>query len=160
MVTNNGGIDKIESAADISLNVMVPESQTGDGEGSKMLTGIPISSVDRTKEVDITEIRESTLESNGYSVNSISYDGSLSFMGHKVRNQNGETFKISDLVYDSNGVPRPFEIRIKHETDNTKDIIKDVLVTSDSYSVNSEEETETSYDFIAMGLEENVPVTN
>jgi len=154
-MVQNQNFDRIESSADISLSVSLPAgvAEDEDADEGRSLPEIPISTLDMTKEVDVSQIRESTLKANGYSVNSISYDGSMTFAGHKVRSPNGNEYELDDVLFDDEGVPRPCTITILHETDGSTDTLKDVLATTKSYEVGEESETETSYDFVAMDKE-------
>lgn len=142
-------VDRIESAANITLNISQGTS-SGDSPDAATLK-VPISRLDRTKDIEVSQIREGSLEANGYSITSISYDGSMMFKGDHVRGPDGQTQTLEDLVYDSNGVPIPVTISITHELSEETETFEDVLVVSDSYEVESESETETALDWVAMG---------
>ena len=60
------GIDRIESAANISL-VVTQSSSSGDDKKAKVAE-VPISRLDTTKDIEIEEIRESSLKATGYSL--------------------------------------------------------------------------------------------
>lgn len=140
-------VDRVESAANITLNI----SRGGDQDGGEAGTiRVPISQLDTTKEIEISEIRESSLKATGYSVTSISYSGSMSFAGERVHGPDNEPVRIESLLYDDEGVPVPCSITITHELSGDSETFEDVLVTSDAYEVQSESETETSFDWVAM----------
>lgn len=145
MATEPSNVDRIESAANITLTV----SKGGSGGDAQVLK-IPISRLDRTKDVEISEIRESSLKASGYSVTAISFSGSMMFKGEKVHGPDNDPVSIESLLFDEDGVPNPVSITITHELSDESDTFEDVLVTSDSYEVQSESETETSFDWIAM----------
>lgn len=112
---------------------------------------VPISRLDTTKDIEITEVRESSLKANGYSITAISYSGTMMFKGSTLtRTFSGEDGGINDVVYDENGVSAPVSITITHETNGEPETYQTVLVTSESYQVRSEEVTETAFDWIAM----------
>lgn len=148
--------DQIESAANITLTI-----QRGTNTGSSDDAGyieLPISRLDREKEVEISQIREGTLKASGYAITSISYSGMMSFKGSaitKAVNDKGGTGAsgLEDFVYDDNGVPEPMSISITHDLADEGEKVETyttVLATSDSYEVRSEEETETAIDWVAM----------
>lgn len=128
-------VDRIESSANITLVV-------GDTE-------VPISSLDRTKDVEITQVRQNSLKANGYSITSIEYSGSATFKGYRISGPDGRD-RLDDLIYDEEGVPCPVTIVIEHELGGETDVFEDVLFVSDSYEVSTDEETETAFDWIAM----------
>ena len=74
----------------------------------------------------------------------------MMFMGERVHGPDNEPVKIEDLLFDDEGVPNPVSITITHELSEDSETFEDVLVTSDSYEVQSESETETAFDWIAM----------
>jgi hypothetical protein len=152
MTTTPTGVDRIESAANIALQVSRGAEQNGDGDGVDAATReIPISRLDTTKDIEITEVRESSLKANGYSITAISYSGTMMFKGSTLtRTFSGEDGGINDVVYDENGVSAPVSITITHETNGEPETYQTVLVTSESYQVRSEEVTETAFDWIAM----------
>ena len=155
-------VDRIESAANITLtisrggsnetaiNTTEPGQSTADNEAAADILEIPISRLDRTKDVEISEIRESSLKASGYSVTSISFSGSMMFKGERVSGPDSNPTYIEDLLFDNDGVPNPVSITITHEISGDAETFQDVLVTSDSYEVQSESETETAFDWIAM----------
>jgi len=156
--TVDGGIDRIESAADITLQVSTGAGQAGDGGDAKMME-VPISRLDTTKDVEVNEIRENTLKSNGYSITSISYSGTMMFKGSKLTKtiDADTTVHLDDLLYDGDDVPKPVSITINHDFSEEYEVYKHVLVTSESYEVRSEETTETAFDFVAMDKGDSNP---
>lgn len=171
-MARTGTPDRIESAANITLVVFKNSDTRGitDSSGSfepedddaKYLE-IPISQLDTTKEIEINEIRESSLKANGYSVTSISYSGSMSFKGSRLTKQvvdgDGESVEksITDLLYDDHGVPLPVSININHEMNDKLESYKHVLAVSESYEVQTESETETAFDWVAMDRKSDQP---
>jgi hypothetical protein len=152
MATQASNVDRIESAADITLTISKGGDRVLDGPGADdaAILKVPISRLDRTKDVEISEIRESSLKATGYSITAISFSGSMMFMGERVHGPDNEPVKIEDLLFDDEGVPNPVSITITHELSEDSETFEDVLVTSDSYEVQSESETETAFDWIAM----------
>jgi len=162
----DGGIDRIESAADITLQVSqgassVPESGDGtsEDEAEAGMIEVPISRLDTTKDVEVNEIRENTLKASGYSITSISYSGTMMFKGSKLTKtiDSDTTIHLDDLLYDGDGVPTPVSVTITHDFQEEYEFYKHVLVTSDSYEVRSEETTETAFDFVAMDKDTSTP---
>lgn len=150
-------VDRVESAANITLTVSKGGTAVGDDADDAQLMKVPISQLDRTKDIEIEEVRESSLKANGYSVTSISFSGSMQFAGERVRDPGGEDIRIEDLLFDDEDVPNPVSITITHELSGKSETFQDVLVTSDSYDVSSESETETSFDWIAMDKDVSYP---
>jgi len=152
MTTTPTGVDRIESAANIALQVSRGAEQNGSGDDVEAATReVPISRLDTTKDIEITEVRESSLKANGYSITAISYSGTMMFKGSTLtRTFRGDEGGINDVVYDENGVSAPVSITITHETNGEPESYQTVLVTSESYQVRSEEVTETAFDWIAM----------
>lgn len=155
MATEPSNVDRIESAANITLTISKggggdPELGNGTGTDDAKVLKVPISRLDRTKDVEINEIRESSLKASGYSVTAISFSGSMMFKGERVHGPDNEPTSIESLLFDENDVPNPVSITITHELSGESDTFEDVLVTSDSYEVQSESETETAFDWIAM----------
>lgn len=136
MSASPNSVDRIESAADITLII-------GDVE-------VPIAELDRTKEVEVTQHRQSSLKAMGYSVDMIEYSGSASFMGSRISGPDGRR-RLDDLIYDDEGAPVPVDaIVIEHELEGEDEVFEDVLFVSDGYSVSEESASETAYDWVAM----------
>lgn len=174
-MARNGTVDRIESAANITL-VVSRGAETGvthyDGsleDQEEMPAGymeIPISRLDTTKEVEVSEIRESSLKASGYSITSISYSGTMMFKGSRVTKQlpdssdegsEPDSKKVTDFLYDSHGVPMPVTININHGLNDEAELYKHVLASSESYEVRSEEATETAFDWVAMDRASDQP---
>jgi hypothetical protein len=172
----DGKVDRIESAANITLIIAKGGDQSydhyvgrpgGTGPNSKMEAGfieVPISRLDTTKEVEISEVRESSLKATGYSITSISYSGTMMFKGSRLTkvlpNAEGTddgTKALDDFLYDQNGVPKPVTINITHNKNQEDEVYEHVLVNSESYEVRSEEATETAYDWVAMDRRSDQP---
>ncbi len=152
-------VDRVESAADIVLTIskggnLQSGNESADALDDAQILKVPISRLDRTKDIEISEIRQSSLKANGYSVTSISFSGSMMFAGERVHGPDNEPVRIEDLLFDEEGVPNPVSITITHELSGKSETFQDVLVTSDAYEVQSESETETSFDWIAMDKDE------
>lgn len=170
-MARTGTVDRIESAANITL-VISRGTESGvtyesgsfdtspDEDDDAGYVEIPISRLDTTKEVEISEIRESSLKASGYSITAISYSGTMMFKGSRFtktvpddqQNDGGgsEDGPISEFLYDNHGVPRPVTININHELTDDPERYQHVLATSESYEVRSEEATETAFDWVAM----------
>ena len=149
------GIDHIESAANISLTLS-QGSTSGDTDEAKLVE-VPISRLDTTKDIEIEEIRESSLKATGYSITAISYSGTMMFKGSTLTRSFGDVQSINNVVYDKNGVPTPASITITHDRNGQPDSYQTVLVTSDSYEVRNEEVTETAFDWVAMDRTSDQP---
>jgi hypothetical protein len=152
--------DRIESAGQITLVV----SRGDQGDGDAGFIEIPISRLDTTKEVEINQVRESSLKANGYSITAISYSGSMMFKGSRVTKsfpdseQGGETdVPISEFLYDDHGVPVPFSINITHDINGEPERYQTCLVNSEQYEVREESETETAFDWVAMDRASDQP---
>jgi len=152
MTTTPTGVDRIESAANIALQVSRGAEKNGSGDDVEAATDeVPISRLDTTKDIEITEVRESSLKANGYSITAISYSGTMMFKGSTLtRTFSDKDGGINDDIYDENGVSAPVSITITHETNGEPETYQTVLVTSESYQVRSEEVTETAFDWVAM----------
>lgn len=164
-MARNGTPDRIETAANITLVISrsAGGADIGNYSGSydpsdedARYIEIPISRLDATKEVEISEIRESSLKASGYAITSISYSGSMMFKGSRLTKEvpdgDGKTVEknINDLLYDQYGVPMPVAININHDLTGEPEVYKHVLAVSESYEVRSESETETAFDWVAM----------
>lgn len=162
MTTTPDSVDRIESAADITLHVS-QGSRSGDDNQAKMKE-VPISRLDTTKDVSIEEVRESSLKASGYSVTAISYSGTMMFKGSRKTKTlaDGSTVHLDDLFYDNHGVSVPVSVSITHDRrpDDDRDKTETyttVLVQSESYEVRSEEVTEQAYDWVAMDRTSDQP---
>lgn len=124
--------ERKESAADISISV---------GEE----TDIVVEQFSATKEIDIETIYGSgrTLP-HGYSINEISYQGSMELSGNRL--------DLEDALFDDNGIPREAVINVTHFNDELTSFTQ-VLATSEGYEMSSGESTTTTFEFIAMGKE-------
>lgn len=160
MTTINGspnGVDRIESAANITL-VVTKGAESVASPNPAQVEEVPISRLDTTKEIDITEIRESSLKATGYSITAISYSGTMMFKGSTLTRIFGDADQtLNNLLYDEHGVPQPVSVTVTHETNGKADTYQTVLVTSESYQVRTEEVTETAYDWVAMDRTSDQP---
>jgi len=129
--------DRKESAADIYVSL------GSDGSDEEIV----VDRLSVTKNIDISEIHGSgRLLPDGYSINQITYQGTMELMGNKL--------DLDDLLFDGNGVPKEAVINITH-FDDTLTSFTEVLATSEGWEMNAGETTTTSYEFIAMGKEHN-----
>lgn len=121
-----------ESAADIVVSVENEDD-------------VVVDSISLTKEIDIETIYGSgrTLP-DAYSVNQISYQGSIELMGNKL--------ELEEQLFDSNGVPVEATVNITHFNGELTSF-NEVLCTSEGYEMSSGDTTTTSFEFIAMGKE-------
>jgi hypothetical protein len=180
-MSRNGTVDRIESAANITL-VVSRGAEVGvsnydgsyDGTDENIPQGyieIPISRLDTTKEVEISEIRESSLKASGYAITSISYSGTMMFKGSRVTKTIPDEAQsdsdtdpgskaVTDFLYDDHGVPMPVTININHGLNDEAELYKHVLASSESYEVRSEEATETAFDWVAMDRDSDQPDQN
>lgn len=174
-MARNGTVDRIESAANITLVIsrgaeIGVDHYKGDYEKEdKEDAGyieVPISRLDTTKEVEISEIRESSLKASGYSITSISYSGTMMFKGSRVTktlpdggddDTDPTTYAVTDFLYDDHGVPMPVTININHGLNDEAELYKHVLASSESYQVRSEQATETAFDWVAMDRDSDQP---
>lgn len=147
MTTTPNKVDRIESAANISLVI-----SRGASSGGAQMMEIPISRLDTTKDIEISQVRENSIKASGYAITSIEYSGSMMFQGSKKTKTtaSGQRVNLDDVLYDDHGVPKPVSISITHELNDETETYQTVLVTSDSYEVRSEETTEQAYDWVAM----------
>ena len=176
-MAQNSSPDRVESAGDITLIVSkrsengveysegnIEGIESGDVGNDASFIRIPISRLDTTKEIEISEIRESSIKANGYSIDSISYSGTMTFKGSRVTKtypdaQLGEKegISINKFLYNEYGVPVPFAINISHDLAGEPDRYTTCLVASDSYEVRSEETTETAFDWVSMDRNSDQP---
>jgi hypothetical protein len=150
-------VDRIESAANITMTVSKGGNSATDDAS---ILKVPVSRLDTTKDVEISEIREGSLKASGYSVTMISFSGSIMFKGERVHGPENEAVALDELLFDDDGVPNPVSVSITHELSGKVETYEDVMVTSDSYEVQSESETETAYDWIAMDRDTEDPSTD
>lgn len=121
-----------ESAADIIVSVEDEDD-------------VVVDSISLTKEIDIEALYGSgrTLP-DAYSVNQISYQGSMELMGNKL--------ELEEQLFDSNGIPVEATVNITHFNGELTSFTQ-VLCTSEGYEMSSGDTTTTSFEFIAMGKE-------
>lgn len=180
MASTPNSVDRVESAADISLQVSKGATAQGglsyaeggprgrsDAEADARFIEVPISRLDTTKDVSIEEVRESSVKASGFAITAISYSGTMMFKGSRKTKvaEDGSKVYLDDILYDDHGVPVSVSISITHELladdDPQKtETYETVLVTSESYEVRSEETTEQAYDWIAMDRTSDQPDGN
>ena len=142
-------IDRVETAANITVQISYSEA------GSRDTLEIPVSEVDVTKEVDIERVRESGMYPNGYAINSIDIDGSISFAGNVVRVPgSSKTKSLDELLFKDDGTPKVFDVSIIHENpengDATTDTIENAIMNSSQYNASAGDSTESSYEFMGQ----------
>lgn len=124
--------ERKESAADITISV-------GDE------SDIVVEQFSATKEIDIETIHGSgRVLPAGYSINSISYQGSMELQGNRL--------DMEDQLFDENGVPLEATINITHFNGELTSFTQ-VLATSEGYEMSAGESTTTTFEFVAMGKE-------
>lgn len=147
-------INRVETAANIYVQLTI---EVGDEVVS---FEVPVSELDLTKEVDVERVRETGLYPDGYAINGIDIDGSLSFSGHVVRVPDlTDTYDLDELLFNDDGTPRIFDVSVVHEADDVVnetsgnvDTIENCIVTSSNYNASAEETTESSYEFIGQRM--------
>lgn len=147
MVDAPDNYERVETAANIFVRFKV-----GDESFE-----VPVSEVDLTKDVDAERVREMGLYPDGYAINAIDIDGSLTFAGNQVRTPSGRNRDLDDLLFLEDGSPKVFDITVVHEEpnnpeDSETDTIENAIVTSSEYSASSGDTTESSYEFMAQRL--------
>jgi hypothetical protein len=144
-------IDRVETAANIYVQLTV------DGSSFE----VPVSEVDLTKEVDMERVRETGLYPDGYAINAIDIDGSITFAGHVVRIPgSSDTKNLDNLLFNEDGTPVIFDISVVHEniaedgsvTDGSSDTLENCIVNSSNYNASSGDSTESSYEFMAQRM--------
>lgn len=154
-------VDRVETAANIYVQLTyLTDAAEGNG-GSLAENGrtieVPVSELDLTKEVDMERVRETGLYPDGYAINAIDIDGSLTFAGSVVRDPGGDRINLDDVLFKDDGTPKTFDISIVHQdaeagADGSTDTIENAIINSSEYSVSSGESTESSYEFMAQRL--------
>lgn len=148
MVDAPDNFERVESAANIYVRMSV-----GDEAFE-----IPVSEIDFTKDVDVERVREMGLYPDGYAINAVDIDGSLSFAGYEVRLPSGGTRNLDQLLFDDDGSPVVFNITVAHEDPTDADAkadtetIANCIVTQSEYSASSGDTTESAYDFMAQRI--------
>jgi hypothetical protein len=122
--------DRKESAADVKISV--------DEE-----TDVTVERLSYTKEIEISTIYGSgrTLP-DGYSVDQISYQGTMELQGNKL--------DLEQQLFDGNGIPEEATITVTHFNGQASSLDQ-VLATSEGWELNAGETTTTTFEFIAMG---------
>lgn len=122
--------ERKEAAADITVSV------NSD-------TDIVVETLSLTKEIDIETIYGSgRTMPDGYSINEVSYQGSMELMGNRL--------ELEEQLFDDNGIPEEATITVSH-FDGGSTVYTEVLTTSEGYEMDAGETTTTSFEFIAMG---------
>lgn len=158
MPNESGRFDQVESMANIYVELVLP-AEGEDDSASKH--EVPVAELDVTKEVDIERIREGGLRPDGYAINSIDVDGSITFSGHTIRVTSPESnaqYNIGSLLMDGDGVPKPFDVQIIHQQEDVSDneknarvtTIQNCIINTHEYSGSSGDTTETSFEFIGQ----------
>lgn len=161
MVDTPDSLDRVETAA----NIFVRLSYTDDSGSSKTIE-VPISELDLTKDVDVERVREIGLYPDGYAVNAIDIDGSITFAGNVVRPPDGTEKDLDSLLFKSDGTPEVFDITVVHvdeedpknntedngNTSTSTETVENAIIVSSEYSASSGETTESSYEFMGQRI--------
>lgn len=134
-------LDKSSYAGDAEVtgNITLEISYSDDsGEQSAEFT---IKSLDTSKEIGQSEIRGNNVKLESTTTTTIDYSGSLSFHGDV------KTF-FADKLFHSDDTPRACSITITHNN-GEKSGYNGVKMTSEGYTADEGEATETTYDWIA-----------
>jgi hypothetical protein len=147
-------VDNVETAANITVSLTIDGAKTFE---------IPVSELDRTKEVDVERVREVGLYPDGYAINGIDIDGTITFSGDEVRvpGKNAK-FNLDDLLFDDDGTPTTFDVTVYHQESELVDdsgsnsdyseMIENCIVTSAQYNASAGETTESTYEFIGQRI--------
>jgi hypothetical protein len=158
MVGTPDSLNQVETAAHIYVRIALEDGSTFE---------VPVSEIDFTKDVDVERVREMGMHPNGYAVNAIDVDGSLTFAGHRVKPPTGGEKDLDALLFNNDGTPSTFDVTIAHEdaggnsvngdedefTDLTgSDTLKNCIVTQSEFTASSGDSTESSYEFMAQRI--------
>ena len=95
---------------------------------------------------------------DGYAVNAIDIDGSLTFAGNVVRLPTGGTRDLDELLFEDDGAPKVFDITVVHENpeegdgETSTETIENSIVTTSDFSASEGDTTESSYEFMAQRI--------
>ena len=147
-------IDRVETAANITVQITYV-GILNDIEQRQTIE-IPVSEIDVTKEVDISRVREMGMYPDGYAINSIDIDGSISFAGNVVRLPgSSKTKNLDDILFKDDGTPKIFDISIIHNVPDSgeeasTDTIENAIMNSSQYNASAGDSTESSYEFMGQ----------
>lgn len=127
--------------AEVTGNITLEISYT-DNDGNTQSATYTIKSLDTSKEIGQAEIRGNNIKLESAPTTSIDYSGSLTFHGDK------KSYFDDKLFYDD-GTPREGTITITHADGETSGYTG-VKMTSEGYTADEGEATETSYDWMAL----------
>lgn len=103
-----------------------------------------IQSLEITKEIENAEIRGNNIKKESNPTTAMDYTGSMTFHGNKKT-------EMDNVLFDENDLPKYFDITITHTNDNDASSgLQDVKVTSEGYTADEGENTETTYDIEAL----------
>ena len=132
----------VQSAdAEVTGNISLELSYT-DSSGSKQSANYTIKSLDTSKEIGQSEIRGNNGKRESTTTTTIDYSGSLTFHGDKKS-------YFDDKLFNSDDTPRECTITITHGDGSTTGYTG-VKMTSEGYTADEGEATETSYDWMAL----------
>lgn len=121
-----------ESMADITISI-----------GDETDVVVEELTLNKTIEVDTKYGSGRTLP-DAYSVDEISYDGSMELDGNKI--------ELEDELFDDDGIPVESTITVTHFNGESTSYTQ-VLATSEGYEGSAGESTTTTFEFLAMGKE-------
>lgn len=131
----------VDADAEVTADISLELSYT-DADGNTQSAEYTIQSLDVSKEVELAEIRGNNVKLESTATTTIDYSGSLTFHGDKKSYFDDKLFKDDDT-------PRECEITITHG-DGSPSGYTGVKMTSQGYTADEGDGTETSYDFLAM----------
>lgn len=105
-------------------------------------TSYTIKGLDTSKEISFSEIRGNNIKLEAAPETAIDYSGSLTFHGDKKS-------YFDDVLFDAEGLPKEFSITITHKN-GKKSGYEQAKVTSEGYTADEGDATETSYDWFAL----------
>lgn len=126
--------------AEVTGNIALELSYT-DADGETQSATYTIMSLDTSKEIELSEIRGNNIKLESTTTTSIDYSGSLTFHGDKKS-------YFDDKLFNDDDTPRECSITITHADGNSSGYTG-VKMTSEGYTADEGEATETSYDWMA-----------
>jgi hypothetical protein len=130
----------VSGDAEVTGNISLEVSYTDDN-GDTQSANYTIKSLDTSKEITLAEIRGNNVKLESTSTTSIDYSGSLTFHGDKKS-------YFDDKLFNEDDTPRECSITITHANGESSGY-SGVKMTSEGYTADEGEATETSYDWMA-----------
>jgi hypothetical protein len=126
--------------AEVTGNITLEVSwETSDG--AKQSATYTIKSLDTSKEIELAEIRGNNIKLESSATTAIDYSGSLTFHGDKKS-------YFDDKLFNDDDTPRECTLTITHSNGENSGYTG-VKMTSQGYTADEGEATETSYDWMA-----------